>query len=591
MMLLNRGMLTLLWLLFLFRGASTYMSGAPLSVCLGQHTAHDGIKHQLSEVPFKIQFSSRTYEPGQEINVTLSSPDRLPFKGFLVTTHRTTGDLERPVGSVVRYPEEKAKRTGCVYTEGVGITHVNNETITSLHYTWKAPDTNQGDLVFKYMVVADFETFWIDQRSEILRSSTALTSLPHAEQEDNNITGINWDDCGVIKGCFLYPKLCKGSDCTAAVTYRPLPDDMFEFELFAGKNQYISVGFSDDKTMGQDHALSCTGGNEHLSVQNGYNPLYYYMRVYRDDIRNMSVQTVNGDTLCRFVRPKTMEVFTEYFGNQTFDLNNTYYLFLAWGDVYENTNVLGHHIELPVISDKKVSLYDLTIVRGSSLPELTRVHGILMLIAWFLFVGISTIVSRYYKGLNGEKMLFGTKYWFQIHRACAVLAWMCTAAAFVIIFIKVGGLSKVAKLHSYIGIALMSACTLQVLAGMLRPGLDSKIRPIFNIVHWLCGKSCHILAAISLFLAFYSDIIPSKQQEFGIITVSVWLGVQVLWELAFEFRRCKSKVSEKYSMSSDAKATGQKQQKTTTLDGALLFLYVLSMMVLLAAGIAAILLF
>lgn len=305
----------------------------------------------------------------------------------------------------------------------------------------------------------------------------------------------------------------------------------------------------------------------------------------------MSVQTVNGDTLCRFVRPKTMEVFTEYFGNQTFDLNNTYYLFLAWGDVYENTNVLGHHIELPVISDKKVSLYDLTIVRGSSLPELTRVHGILMLIAWFLFVGISTIVSRYYKGLNGEKMLFGTKYWFQIHRACAVLAWMCTAAAFVIIFIKVGGLSKVARLHSYIGIALMSACTLQVLAGMLRPGLDSKIRPVFNIVHWLCGKSCHILAAISFYLAFYSDIIPSKQQEFGIITVSVWLGVQVLWELAFEFRRCKSKVSEKYSMSSDAKANGKKQQKTTTLDGALLFLYVLSMMVLLAAGIAAILLF
>ena len=31
----------------------------------------------------------------------------------------------------------------------------------------------------------------------------------------------------------------------------------------------------------------------------------------------------------------------------------------------------------------------------------------------------------------------------QLHRACAVIAWCCTAAAFVIIFVHVGGLTQV----------------------------------------------------------------------------------------------------------------------------------------------------
>ena len=51
-----------------------------------------------------------------------------------------------------------------------------------------------------------------------------------------------------------------------------------------------------------------------------------------------------------------------------------------------------------------------------------------------------------------------------------------------------------AEVHSYLGIALMAASTLQVLAGMLRPGLGSSVRPVFNWGHWFMGKASHILA-------------------------------------------------------------------------------------------------
>lgn len=40
----------------------------------------------------------------------------------------------------------------------------------------------------------------------------------------------------------------------------------------------------------------------------------------------------------------------------------------------------------------------------------------------------------------------------------------------------------------------MATCTLQVLAGLLRPDLKSKVRPVFNIGHWLMGKATHVLA-------------------------------------------------------------------------------------------------
>lgn len=39
------------------------------------------------------------------------------------------------------------------------ITHTDNETITSLEYTWKAPVTNEGDIVFKW-VSNRIMSFW-----------------------------------------------------------------------------------------------------------------------------------------------------------------------------------------------------------------------------------------------------------------------------------------------------------------------------------------------------------------------------------------------------------------------------------------------
>ena len=42
------------------------------------------------------------------------------------------------------------------------------------------------------------------------------------------------------------------------------------------------------------------------------------------------------------------------------------------------------------------------------------ISGILMFVAWILFVGVTTVISRHYKDGFGSKFVLGTKLWFQV---------------------------------------------------------------------------------------------------------------------------------------------------------------------------------
>ena len=60
-----------------------------------------------------------------------------------------------------------------------------------------------------------------------------------------------------------------------------------------------------------------------------------------------------------------------------------------------------------------------------------------------------------------------------------------------------------AETHAFVGIALMSATTLQVIGGLLRPDPKSDFRKIFNWGHWFTGKAAHILAGKHIFIILY----------------------------------------------------------------------------------------
>lgn len=56
---------------------------------------------------------------------------------------------------------------------------------------------------------------------------------------------------------------------------------------------------------------------------------------FQAELSNMEVKTVDGDTTCRFRRPRQMSVFTGDGGMEEFNLDTAFYIFLAWGSVYK----------------------------------------------------------------------------------------------------------------------------------------------------------------------------------------------------------------------------------------------------------------
>ncbi|XP_045188788.2 putative ferric-chelate reductase 1 isoform X1 [Mercenaria mercenaria] len=581
-----------------------FPNGAPWDTCLTMFPKH-GRQRQMTPCPFQMTPNTTRYSPSESIHLIVSartSGDTL--KGIQIRARPKSGDTERIVGQFTDWPANKTHALDCLGGEKNMITHSNNLPVSSMHLIWTAPNISVGDIEFVISYVQDFTRFWVDEVVEL--TATELISEPQTEQLSPTFEIIDWSECGKSKGCFLYPRTCSGHDCYTAVTYKTVNNSV-EFEMFGSQEGYVSVGFSDDIVMGHDETITCTSDESGCAIQRGYNhEELYNERQFKHGLFDIQGTYKDGRLYCRFKRPLSMFV---YIGEghklrKHYDLSDNYYLMLAWGPIYKGTEVIGIHVQLPLISSRKVSFQENEIIRGSSLPLTKQIHGSLMLIGWMWLIGIATIVARHFKNGFNNRIVCGSKVWFQIHRPLAIITWLLTVASFVLIFVVVGKLTENAEIHSYLGITVMSASTLQVVMGIVRPKPDSKIRAIFIWGHWFLGKSTIIIAVVTFFFAFNNDMIPQPQTYFANIVLGVFVGQQVLWEVWFEINKNwqLKKASEKYELKDMSKTGGQSGGKKlhddyvnpstspSTPDKALV-LYTLCIMIISAAALASVFLF
>ncbi|XP_060063572.1 ferric-chelate reductase 1-like [Ylistrum balloti] len=508
--------------------------GAPLGSCLTFFPKHDYAKKQMGTSPFQIELSASSFMPSQEIDVTLMAPSGETFVGFMLNVHRQAGDTEELLGRFTSVPADGTKAVNCIGGLENMVTHTDNRQRKQLTFTWKAPTYEVGNVTFRAAFVKSFKVFWTDVTQD-LHSQTPTKQTVVNEIQANEVR-INYDDCGKTMGCLLYPKYCSGQDCDVGLTYTINHlNATFTFWAKTTTQSYVSVGFSDDRLMGKDETISCTYDGNIVTFQHGNNPRYHNQRQYkRDQLSDMHSTYLDGKMYCAFTRPHVMNV-TEYSSKiTTYDLNDPYYVMVAWGHVYEGTDVMGKHQELPVTSLNLVQFNKYVIHRGEALPLLTQVHGILMLVAWIMFGGLTTVIARYYKPIFPGKQVCGTSVWFQMHRAAAIVAFVLTAVSFIIIFVKVNGLTNDTELHGWLGIAVMSGITLQLFGGLLRPDQSSNYRNIFNWGHWFLGKAIFLVAVVSCFVLFNTGFLPQVQETFGNILTALWISLQVIWEIVFE---------------------------------------------------------
>ncbi|BFZ01457.1 hypothetical protein BsWGS_04496 [Bradybaena similaris] len=578
-----------------------YPSGAPASTCFTRYPKHKGQGTETTPCPIRITFSSPSYTLGGEVIVTVEdpNPNKRWFAGIQMAAFRDSGNQEEIVGQFISYPTEKLKTLTCFGGFQNMITHKKRSKVQNLKITWKAPTDHVGNVTFKATIVANFETFWTDVKASLPSANqdiaTIKSPLHKAVDLKLFVQDVDFSGCGENKGCFLHPRHCTGENCIAAVgyQYRQVTDDyLFEMYTTAAAN-WISLGFSHDQLMSQDETISCVANSGIISVQHGLNPLYYNERLLTRFLSDVEIRQSDGRLQCRFVLPKVSSAYIINqtsnvldYTNVTFNKEQDWHLMLAWGKAMPASNVLAKHVVMPPVTCSKVNLKEVAVHRGTSFPALVRVHGALMIIAWIFFGGIITVVSRHYRGWLPKVTLLGTKVWFQVHRELAILVLILTITGIIAIFAQYGAIIRQFAIpHAYVGLAVVAAVSIQALAGALRPGIDHKMRYLFNWGHRFLGQITHILAAVTMFLAFDIQYFSKEQKIFGVAVLSVWVAVQLMWHIAFEILAC-----EGLPLGS-SKDSSRKDDDKSSLLTILFIVYVITLAGLCTAALLAFLLF
>ncbi|NXC46801.1 FRRS1 reductase, partial [Penelope pileata] len=122
---------------------------------------------QTSAPPYIIAVSFDSFEPGNEIQVTLEALKGVGFKGFNLQAREIEGDV--PVGTF-KITDPNTKGLECRNTTNSAVSQANSDVKQKITTTWIAPN-DVRDLQFIATVVQDIEKFWVGIQSKTLTST------------------------------------------------------------------------------------------------------------------------------------------------------------------------------------------------------------------------------------------------------------------------------------------------------------------------------------------------------------------------------------------------------------------------------------
>ncbi|XP_069795133.1 putative ferric-chelate reductase 1 isoform X2 [Narcine bancroftii] len=483
---------------------SGYSSGQVSGVCTSMAPNH-GPSAQTSDAPFQVTASSSTFNPGDVITVTLKSNLGVNFRGFLLEARSAVSTSTIPLGTFnTTSPEAQLLNCnvdGITYNDSA-VSHNSKSEKNEIIVTWTAPNT--GHIKFRATFVMTKETFWIGVKSQIIQSMVTGSSVTPFTSFQNQITV---DGCGTTKFCFNNPAQCNPAtdpNCYFMSSTK-LNDEGLRFEMSGKSSGYISIGFSDDKIMGNDDVYICgTDRSERIRVQRAYSTGRSPPRIEQlDKVDDITVANKNGIIQCSFVTRNNVSIAKR-------TANNMYYLFFAYGPSTDGT--IGKHQDSPFISSEKINVADVSSVSGNNKNSvLIKTHGALMLIAWMTTGSIGTLIAQYFKCVGGTKKILGKDCWFQIHWTIMTLTVALTITGFVLAFVHVKGWSEDAGSHPVIGCVVMGLVLIQPTIAIFRPAPDHKRHWIFRVFHSTIGFVIKPLAAATLFMGLLLiNVAPNK---------------------------------------------------------------------------------
>ncbi|XP_012922658.1 ferric-chelate reductase 1 [Heterocephalus glaber] len=489
-----------------------------------------------SEPTHHMAVSQTTFRPGDQIEVTLSGR---PFKGFLLEA-RNAEDLDGPpIGSFMLIDSQVSQLLTCEDIQGSAVSHTSSSKKTEIKVYWKAPSSAPNHIRFLATVVEKYKIYWVKIPSQIISQPNALlfttpkaTTAPSSTSPPiSHLTKpFSASDCGNKKFCIRSPLNCDPEKEHTCVFLSFMRDEQSVVVEMSGPGEgYLSFAFSRDRWMGNDDAYMCIREDQTVHIQPSHlTGRSHPMMDSRGPLEDMAWRLVDGIMQCSFRRKITLPGV-----KNRFDLNTSYYIFLADGAAFDGR--IYKHPQQPLITHDKHDVTDSPKdVGGSRSSLLLKVHAALMFVAWMSTVSMGVLIARFFRPVWSKAFFFGEAVWFQLHRMLMLTTSVLTCIAFVMPFIYRGGWSWHAGYHPYLGCIVMTLAVLQPLLAAFRPPFHDPRRQIFNWTHWSVGTAARIIAVAAMFLGM--DLpgltLPDPQKTYAMIGFVIWhIGTEVVLEI------------------------------------------------------------
>ncbi|KAF7709011.1 hypothetical protein HF521_018068 [Silurus meridionalis] len=464
----------------------SYPNGKVSSSCDNMLPSH-GSGAQTSAAPYTVTADKSSYKEGDTITVTLNA-NSAGFTGFLLEARLVGGNSPMGTFTVV---DTTSQLLTCSGLSNSAVSHTSDKSKQQVQSKWKAPASgNLNTIEFSVTFVRDYSIFWVGVKSaQITYNGTSSESTSTSTSSTISNSG-----CGTTKTCLSQPTGCDpaNSNCYFMSATPSSSGSGIKFEITGLAAGYVSIGFSDDKEMGNDDIYICgKDSNGLIQIQHAFSTgTTTPTTISLGNVTAISKSEDNGVISCSFTSQNTIST------TRSTTSSNSYYIFLANGAT--SNGVIQMHPTTPLISSTKVDISSpVALGSESKLPDIIKAHGCLMLIAWMTTGSMGMFIARFLKQAAPGQKFCGKDFWFVAHVLLMLLTVAATIIAFILVFSYEQDWSGGA--HPVLGCLVMILSFAQPIGAMFRCTPQDERRFVFNWIHSINALAIKGLAVAAIF--------------------------------------------------------------------------------------------
>jgi len=214
---------------------SSFSMGAPDSACVGMTPGH-AHESQTGLPPANLTLTSYIVLPGKMIGIELVATDNSQFKGFIIQA-RSVKQKDQQIGSFVVSGDDASYMT-CGRGIHNSITHRKSNGKSSVKAQWRAPSDFEGEVLFRYTCLKEYQTFWVGLETAPVRITRSIE-----EPIEIKIDSSDSDDSKISKEDILEPSVKADGDLNNVNSIEIVDKD--DIDKDAAKNSEFGFAFID----------------------------------------------------------------------------------------------------------------------------------------------------------------------------------------------------------------------------------------------------------------------------------------------------------------------------------------------------------